>query len=99
YRAPAPPVPTRRSSDLDCDRRVDEGVTNACGTCGATPAETCNGRDEDCDGKIDEGDVCEIILLNEQPSAYAPPASTDVNGDQRRSEEHTSELQSRENLV
>ena len=69
--------------DNDCDRRVDEGVTNACGTCGATPAEVCNGRDDDCDGTVDDGDVCEIALLNEQPSAYAPPVSTDVDGDGR----------------
>ncbi|AKF08741.1 N-acetylmuramoyl-L-alanine amidase [Sandaracinus amylolyticus] len=69
--------------DDDCDRRTDEGVTNACGTCGGTPAETCNGRDDDCDGTVDEDDVCEVALLLEQPSAYAPPSSTDVNGDGR----------------
>src|SRR5690606_20854314 len=58
-------------------------VTNACGTCGAVPAETCNGRDDDCDGTVDESDVCDVLLLQEQPSAYAAPSSTDVNGDGR----------------
>jgi hypothetical protein len=42
-------------ADDDCDTRIDEGVTNACGACGAVPAETCNGVDQDCDGRIDEG--------------------------------------------
>ena len=46
--------------DNDCDGRVDEGVTNACGRCGAVPAEVCDGRDNDCDGRVDEGvtNVC-----------------------------------------
>ena len=41
--------------DDDCDTLIDEGVTNACGGCGAVPAETCNMADDDCDGTIDEG--------------------------------------------
>ena len=41
--------------DDDCDGRVDEGATNACGTCGPVPADTCNDRDDDCDGRTDEG--------------------------------------------
>ncbi len=41
--------------DDDCDGRVDEGLTNACGTCGGPPRERCNGDDDDCDGQIDEG--------------------------------------------
>ncbi len=42
-------------SDNDCDGTTDEGVTNACGGCGAVPNETCNGADDDCDGQTDEG--------------------------------------------
>jgi DNA-binding beta-propeller fold protein YncE len=41
--------------DDDCDGRVDEGLRNACGTCGPAPIESCNGIDDDCDGEIDEG--------------------------------------------
>lgn len=42
--------------DDDCDGRVDEGLANACGVCGApTPTETCDTVDNDCDGLIDEG--------------------------------------------
>jgi hypothetical protein len=32
-------------ADDDCDILVDEGVLNACGTCGTPPAEICNGAD------------------------------------------------------
>jgi hypothetical protein len=52
-------------SDDDCDGRTDEGVANACGTCGGLPADTCDGRDSDCDGRLDEdrdprvGTVCQ----------------------------------------
>ena len=45
--------------------------------------EACNGRDDDCDGATDEDDVCEIELLHRQPQAYAPAASTDIDGDGR----------------
>ncbi|MDQ3178655.1 MAG: MopE-related protein, partial [Actinomycetota bacterium] len=41
--------------DDDCDTRIDEGVLNACGACGAVPSETCNGADDDCDTRTDEG--------------------------------------------
>lgn len=41
-------------NDNDCDGRTDEGVLNACGGCGATPAEVCDGADNDCDGRTDE---------------------------------------------
>jgi len=42
--------------DNDCDGRIDEGLANACGVCGAVaPTETCNDFDDDCDGLVDEG--------------------------------------------
>lgn len=42
-------------TDNNCDGATDEGVKNACDTCGEVPQETCNGADDDCDGEIDEG--------------------------------------------
>ena len=41
--------------DDDCDASTDEGLLNACGTCGPAPLETCNGQDDDCDGAPDDG--------------------------------------------
>ncbi len=45
--------------DNDCDGQTDEGVTNACDTCGAVPEELCNGVDDDCDGQTDEVAACQ----------------------------------------
>ena len=42
-------------ADNDCDGETDEGLLNACGTCGAAPLELCDGIDNDCDGDADEG--------------------------------------------
>ncbi len=55
-------------ADDDCDGLIDEGVTNACGGCGAPPPETCNGADDDCDGATDEG------ATNACGTCGAPPA-------------------------
>lgn len=41
--------------DNDCDGQADEGVRNACDSCGDLPAERCDGTDDDCDGNVDEG--------------------------------------------
>ncbi|MDP6931844.1 MAG: MopE-related protein, partial [Myxococcota bacterium] len=38
-----------------CDGETDEGVTNACGTCGVLD-EVCNGVDDDCNDWSDEDD-------------------------------------------
>ena len=40
--------------DNDCDGKTDEGLLNACGTCGPVPKEICNGLDDNCDGQTDE---------------------------------------------
>jgi hypothetical protein len=50
---PAPE--TCNGKDNNCDGRIDDGVTNACGTCGEVPTEVCDGIDNDCDGTTDEG--------------------------------------------
>ena len=62
-------IPTElcNALDDDCDGRVDEGVLNACGGCGAVPVEVCDGVDDDCDGRIDEG------ALNACGQCGAPP--------------------------
>jgi len=51
--------------DDDCDGLVDEGVTNACGTCGAL-VEVCNGVDDDCDGIVDQG----FVLYCDRPNGH-----------------------------
>lgn len=63
--------------------RDQRGYREPVGTsCGCTPsAEVCDGEDNNCDGEADEGEVCEKDLLNRSPNSYAPPATTDINGD------------------
>ena len=45
--------------------KFDEGVLNACGTCGDAPEEVCDGLDNDCNGCADD----------ERASLIAPAAS------------------------
>ena len=53
---PQPETCNRR--DDDCNGTIDDGLVNACGTCGELPQEVCDGVDNDCDGQIDQGDLC-----------------------------------------
>lgn len=63
-------------------RGYREAVGTSCGAPACVPTtEVCDGKDNNCDGKIDEGDVCELDFLTQAPMAYAPPITTDVNGD------------------
>jgi hypothetical protein len=43
--------------------------------------ESCNAQDDDCDGDEDEGNTCEALIVEQQVVGYAPPTTTDVNGD------------------
>jgi MYXO-CTERM domain-containing protein len=45
-------------TDDDCDGTIDEGLRNACGSCGDIPPDTCNDFDDDCDGRLDEEADC-----------------------------------------
>src|SRR5690606_8900483 len=96
---PAAETCNGRDDDCDgrTDESVTRACSTACGsgtqTCAsgtwracsarAPTTETCNATDDDCDSRTDEGDLCEVDLLHDQPSAYAPPRSTDVNADGR----------------
>ena len=50
------------------------------GSCRAS-REVCDGKDNDCDGKKDEGEVCEERWINRHAVTYAPPSTTDIDGD------------------
>ena len=63
--------------DQDCDGEVDEGLTNACGSCGPNPVEVCGDlADNDCNGVIDDpGLGCDCDDRTTQP-CYSGPAGT-----------------------
>jgi hypothetical protein len=56
---------------------------NAHKTCCTPTAEVCDGKDNDCDGAVDEEEVCEQTRIIQLTTTYAPPTTTDVNGDGR----------------
>ncbi len=66
--------------DNDCDGSTDEGLLNACGTCGAAPVETCNGQDDDCDGSTDEGLLNVCGACGEVPTEICNGQDDDCDG-------------------
>lgn len=56
------------------------GPTSAQCECQAG-TEVCNGQDDDCDGSVDEDDVCEQQMLLDGMGTFAPPRTTDIDGD------------------
>jgi hypothetical protein len=64
--------------DDDCDGAIDDGVLNACGTCGPVPIEICDGTDNNCDGQTDEGGVCSPIDAG-PPTDAAVDAALDAD--------------------
>ena len=66
--------------DNDCDLRTDEGVSNACGTCGDVPIEECDGVDNDCDGQIDEGVSNACGTCDDLPEEVCDNVDNDCDG-------------------
>ncbi len=50
-------------------------------TCCTPSTEICDGQDNDCDGAVDEEEICEQTRIFNLTTSYAPPTTTDVNGD------------------
>lgn len=77
---PEDPEVTCDGSDNDCDcpgdtngdgcvccagdYNVDEGLTNACGTCGPPPLEVCDWLDNDCNTLVDDGIPTTEAMVN-----------------------------------
>jgi GH25 family lysozyme M1 (1,4-beta-N-acetylmuramidase) len=71
------------SGDVDLDRyngTLADLKAFVAGSSVCAP-ELCNGLDDDCDGVVDNGEVCEHEALQRDTAAYAPPRTTDVDGD------------------
>ena len=68
---------TCNGTDDDCNGLIDEGVTNACGGCGAVPDEVCaDGLDNDCDGQVDEN--CGGCSSDSKPCYRGPDGTQGV---------------------
>lgn len=69
---PATEVCDYKDNDCDSDNPLyggtDEGLRNACNTCGQTPTEVCDGKDNDCDGLVDE----QVTLSCKDPNTCLP---------------------------
>jgi hypothetical protein len=66
--------------DQDCDGVPDNGVKNACGTCGSVPAEVCDGRDNDCDGMPDDGVKNACGTCGDVPAEVCDGKDNDCDG-------------------
>ena len=63
--------------DDNCDGEIDEGLRNACGTCGAAPPEICGDfLDNDCNGTVDNGCACDG--RTNQPCYTGPPSTLGI---------------------
>src|SRR5207302_10972232 len=85
-----PSFPTRRSSDL-CDPRSDDH------TAGLQEFAAFQGQAEACMIGVDANDLSQVEVGHGVPPEPVPIVDEAIKWN--RSEEHTSELQSRENLV
>src|SRR5690606_42045425 len=94
YRRDLPPFPTRRSSDLDAAARQDEGRLHFQGAGAQSDRPALEHRQEF--GLLKRG-IHALLIGDERPCANRRLGEIGRTG--IRSEEHTSELQSRENLV
>ena len=66
--------------DNDQDDLVDEGLLNACGTCGPPPEERCDGEDNDCDLRVDEGTLNACGQCGALPEEECDSVDNDCDG-------------------
>jgi hypothetical protein len=66
--------------DNNCNGMIDEGVLNACGSCGTVPAEVCDGKDNNCNGMIDEGVLNACSSCGAVPAEVCDGKDNDCNG-------------------
>ncbi len=76
----SPPAEVCDGVDNNCNGLVDEGVTNACGSCGPVGSEVCDGFDNDCDGQVDEGVLNECGTCGSVPEETCDGFDNDCDG-------------------
>src|SRR5699024_12608991 len=93
-----PPFPTRRSSDLGPREPKDELVAAAAATASMPPRKATLAKPQSF-SISSSGDSSEDQPASLGTPKKETPIGTPPSGDNKRSEEHTSELQSRFDLV